>query len=605
MKKLFLDINFSKIYIVVMSLVCLLILGGYFSYAMFTVSKEKSNAISIVTGNLSYELLVDGEESNSLVINANSSKTFTITLNNPNNREARFNFYYKDDLPDLVVAGYIDDSNTNTLPSEVGVNLEKDGSAGSSNVYKITVVNDSVNEVTIDLGVSVGLDYNDLSLLDNQHLFNEFDGVPLANALLGDAFEDNNYYDDGTDTFITGEDPINYVWYSGKLWRAVLINNDNRTVKLITQWSMSSISYNSNNNSVYDGSYVEIWLNDTSVDGFLGNLRDPESFIVMDYEWNATMMSDSSKPNTTTMIENPVGLITIYEYAMSYNATTYNNGYLNNGQYYWTMTPYNSTRTWNINADGNLNQGTVTYVDAIRPVINLKSNIKISRGTGSYDDPYILVGDDDTNLEGTYLNTRYSGEYVRFGTGVNTLYRIVSHENGTGTKITSAEPLKSGTSFVTSSFGTGNVFSTSSTIGSFLNNTYLTSYVGSPYTSMIDTSTWYLGSINLGSDYRLAKYTNTSMINTVSSTASSRVGLLRYGELMSGQFNDVDSNTNYWLITPSSTTYDFFIGTQSGGSYASSTASYGVKPALNLNENVIITGGTGTINDPFTIELSN
>ena len=64
MKKLLLETSFSKIYMIVMILITLLILGGYFSYAMFTVSKEKGNAISIVTGNLTYKLEVDGIEDN-------------------------------------------------------------------------------------------------------------------------------------------------------------------------------------------------------------------------------------------------------------------------------------------------------------------------------------------------------------------------------------------------------------------------------------------------------------------------------------------------------------------------------------------------------------
>ena len=79
MKRLLLETSFSKIYMIVMIIVTLLILGGYFSYAMFTVTKEKSNAISIVTGNLDYKLEVDGEESNELVIEANTTKEFTIT----------------------------------------------------------------------------------------------------------------------------------------------------------------------------------------------------------------------------------------------------------------------------------------------------------------------------------------------------------------------------------------------------------------------------------------------------------------------------------------------------------------------------------------------
>lgn len=95
MKKILLETSFSKIYIIVMILISILVVGGYFSYAMFTVTKEKSNAISIVTGNLTYELLVDGTKSTTLTVPANTTKEFTITLNNLNNRTAWFNFYGK------------------------------------------------------------------------------------------------------------------------------------------------------------------------------------------------------------------------------------------------------------------------------------------------------------------------------------------------------------------------------------------------------------------------------------------------------------------------------------------------------------------------------
>ena len=54
--KQFMKADVSKFYILGVGLICLLLLGSYFSYAMFTVSKEKSNAISIITGNLDYTL---------------------------------------------------------------------------------------------------------------------------------------------------------------------------------------------------------------------------------------------------------------------------------------------------------------------------------------------------------------------------------------------------------------------------------------------------------------------------------------------------------------------------------------------------------------------
>ena len=98
MKKILLETSFSKIYMIVMIIITLLILGGYFSYAMFTVSKERGNAISIVTGNLTFDLKVDGTTGNTLTVKANRSREFEVTLTNPNNRTARFNFYYLGDI---------------------------------------------------------------------------------------------------------------------------------------------------------------------------------------------------------------------------------------------------------------------------------------------------------------------------------------------------------------------------------------------------------------------------------------------------------------------------------------------------------------------------
>ena len=612
MKRLLLETSFSKIYMIVMVVITLLILGGYFSYAMFTVSKEQGNAISIITGNLIYDLTVDEEKSNKLVVGANETKEFTVTLSNPNNRKARFNFYYEGSLPSGVEAGYKSGAGLNTPPSEVGTNLEKSGTAGSSNVYTIRVTNNSSSSVTITLGAGVGLDYNDLSLPSNGHLFEEIKLTgPVSDIIPENVGPDGGTYDDGVDTFITGEDPNNYIWYSGKLWRAVSINNKADTTKLVTQWNISATSYNEEDNTAFEGSYMEDWLNDTSVDGFLGNLRDYENFIVTDATWDATLDDTSlgsiTRPNGTTIVTASVGLLNMYEYQSSYHGTAYSNGYLNNGLKWWTLTPYSSSLARIVDDDGDASRSVLSLEDGVRPSINLKSNIKIVDGDGTIDNPYRLNGDNDTDLSGTLLSSRYSGEYIHFGNGENNLYRIVSHENGTGTKIVSSEPLKSSGEFITSVFDSNRSvnYSNSTTIGTFLNGEYLTNYVGSPYSNMIeDNTTWYLGTVGDAS-YKLAKYTDTSMSSTTTSTTNAKVGLLRLGELMAGQFDRYGNNTSYWTLTPYNASFVRRVSNDG------STISYypmvadGVRPALNLKSNVEITSGTGTKSDPFTLELAN
>ena len=617
-KKLLLETSFSKIYMISVIVISLLIIGGYFSYAMFTVSKERDNAISIVTGNLDYKLEVDGEETNTLTVPSNTVKDFTITLSNPNNIKARFNFYYLEDLSSNTKVGYIKEGGTNILPDEKGINLEKVDTTGSSNTYIIRVINNSGSSVTINLGVSVGLDYNDLSLPENGHLFEEIIHKGEVGTVVLSNISKDNIYDDGTDTFTTGQYPNNYVWYSGKLWRAVSVNNEEKTVKLVTQWNISAISYD-DDSSAFEGSYMEDWLNDTTVDGFLGNLRDYENFIATDSAWDATVddrdLGSITRPNGETTVKDAVGLLNLYEYTISYKDTTSSNGYLNNGLNWWTLTSYNSSNMRGVYSDGNANYNIPTIAYGIRPSLNLKSNIKIVDGNGTEEDPYRLEGDNDTNLSGTLLNTRYSGEYITFGTGGNNLYRIVSHENGIGTKITSAEPLKGSGNFITSTFGNTILFSNVNTIGTFLNGEYLTNYVSNEYNNMIeDSTTWYLGTVRYGTSYKLAKYVDTNMSSTTSTTTDAQVGLLRFGELMSGQFErylekggsfNTGLTISYWTLTPYSTSYVWYVDYYGNANSYDSTIVNGIKPAFNLKSNVIITSGDGTRETPFQIELSN
>ena len=417
-------------------------------------------------------------------------------------------------------------------------------------------------------------------------------------------------YDDGVDTFITGEDPNNYIWYSGKLWRAISVNNETNTTKLVSEYGITSIPYSSGSSN-YEDSFVREWLNDTTVDGFLGNLREPENFIVTDSVWDATMDSNElgsiTRPNGTTTVIDAVGLLNTYEYQSGCNNTTFSSCYLNIRGY--TMTPFNET-TINI-VDSGLSSSSINHNYGVRPTINLKNSVQIVDGDGSETNPYRLEGDNDSNLSGTLLNTRYSGEYIRFGTGDNNLYRIVSHENGIGTKITSALVLDLNVGGAVIDFGNSDMFSSTNTIGTFLNNDYLNpdnGYLTSEQVNMIeDNTTWYLGAVGDFSNYKLAKYVNETSDELTSRTTVAKVGLLRAGELLASMASG-GGDEYYWTLTPCGNgqnvqiihvggeLYGWLIGLFFGNNAYK-------KPSLNLKSNVIITSGLGTKEQPFEIAL--
>ena len=98
-------------------------------------------------------------------------------------------------------------------------------------------------------------------------------------------------------------------------------------------------------------------------------------------------------------------------------------------------------------------------------------------------------------------------------------------------------------------------------------------------------------------------------MTSFATSTKAKVGLLRNSELM--QMSDTlkspnDSTTVYsWLLTPRSNTTSILTTNSKGfTSNLSINHELYIKPALNLKENVIITGGTGTKENTFTLELN-
>ena len=618
--------NNKKIIIIATAIIILLLLGIAFAYLRTTLQGQKEYVIR--AGSLGLVL----EEENELTLGSQipledsegmALEGFNFRLINHGKIETDYTIYL-DDIP-------LSEGETRMPDSAIRYSLTRNDevlstknltSMGTNPNRRVDFGSIGVGE-TINYTLRIWIDYDATTEEASGKTFNgklrvvasQSSGEVASEVLLTNIPKENQY-DDGVDTFITGEDPNNYIWYSGKLWRAVSVNNEEKTVKLVTQWNISTITYD-DDSSAFEGSYMEDWLNDTTVDGFLGNLRDYENFIVTDAKWDATMdnseLGSIERPNGTIVVTDSVGLLNIYEYQSSNNGET--NGYLNNGLWWWTLTPHSIDGSF-VSYTGVKSNGNTRLSGGVRPSINLKSSVKIVDGDGTEEDPYRLYGDNDTNLSGTLLNTRYSGEYIRFGTGESNLYRIVSHETEGLTKVTSAEPLKSGGSFIWSAFDSNSNtnYSVSTTIGIFLNGDYLANYVDSEYSNMIkDGTTWYLGKGGTGISYKLAKYKDIDMSGYVAST-DAKVGLLRFGELMTGQFEShtaIDGSTmtglthSYWTLTPfysNSSIYSIY----SYGGYADnlnpSTAS-AIKPAMNLKSNVVITGGTGLKDDPFTLSV--
>ena len=417
-------------------------------------------------------------------------------------------------------------------------------------------------------------------------------------------------------TYISGTaDNIdfNYVWYSGKLWRITAIYPDG-TMKMITDDNITTISYGSDVNFYTDesnSSYMYQWLNED----FLSTLYNYENIIVTDASWNVTNSNASStsevstKLPETTMVTAPVGLLNSYEYYKSYENTSYSNGYLNIGNYWWLLNPYNSSSVWRVIYNGGASSsGPSSGTYGARPSINLQSEITINGGTGTSDDPYTISGDKETVIAGTtLLNTRQSGEYVNFD---GELYRIVGIENNI-TKLNKMD-------YVRDSDNTAieKNFSSSVTYGSgdsdtywdyYLNNTWYNSITAN-YKNMLVEGTYYLGTTsNSYKEAICATASNTVTTADCEKTTSTwigYVGLPRYGEMFVNQQGSSYSLSEYmWLITPYSSSYVWDVRNFGFADINNPSGTSGARPSINLSSTVKITGGLGTKSSPFELSL--
>ena len=604
------EVNLNKKFILILVLVCVLTIGLYTSYAYFQITVIQNNVVVLQTASIDIITNIEGYDNPSFTLNSGESKTITVNLSSTADGDIAYKMYY------IMTSGEATFEVTSTTSF---TNDIVEGEMNKTETIVFTFENTGDSTITITLGTQGGLKEYPITLEQGTELVlglgqvensSDFKELVISN----DTSSCPTYVEEDGITYISGSKDcidFNYVWYSGKLWRITAIYPDG-TMKMITDDAITNISYGSNINfytNVSNSSYMYQWLNED----FLSTLYNYQNVIITNSRWNATQTnSTNSKLSETTMVTATVGLLNSYEYYKSYQNTSYSNGYLNIGYYWWLLNPYSSSDVWGVHYRGSFYHTLPSSAYGVRPSINLQSGITINGGTGTSEDPYTISGDKETVTAGTMLlNTRTSGEYVNFD---GELYRIVGIENNT-TKLNKMDYVRdSDNAVITKNF------SSSATFGSgysdtywdyYLNNTWHNS-ISETYKNMLVEGTYYLGTISsiTSSNYKGAICATAS--NTVttadcektSSTWTGYVGLPRYGEMFANQQGSGYSSSRYiWLITPYSSDLVWFVDYD--GNATSNPLRYplGARPSINLSSAVKITGGTGLKNDPFEISL--
>ncbi len=412
---------------------------------------------------------------------------------------------------------------------------------------------------------------------------------------------------------------MNYVWYSGKLWRITAIYPDG-AMKLVTQNNITTIAFNASGQVNFytdenTTSYMYQWLNED----FYDTLYNGEEFIDTTKLWNATNSNASSTSEIstrlleTTMVSSNVGLLNSYEYYNSYrNIGSASYGYLNIKYSWWILNPYNASDVWYVNYSGDGYSYYPTNTYGARPSFYLKSGLEFT-GSGTPSDPYKIKGDKEKGNPNDLINTRLSGEYVKLvNNDSNQMFRIIGVEDNK-TKIISMDYAdnKGRKKFATS---TDNLWGSGTTTEDGTWYTYLntpeTGYYAvlqSTYGDLFDSATYYLGTSSY--NYKLSVCANTTSGNTsvcdkTSQNGTFNIGLPRYGEIFATQQAGGYSNSiGMWLMNRYSTSVVWVVYNNGYGYYSGPASSDGGRPTLHLKSSVKIISGTGIESDPYVVGL--
>ena len=408
-----------------------------------------------------------------------------------------------------------------------------------------------------------------------------------------DTSTDGTYnYMDGT--YLKGSQDSNYVWFDGFMWRIMGKNTDG-SIRMITEENVTSIPWGASNTAQdYDNSYINDWLNNY----FYPKLEHKDLLVNQTWCSETTTSSSSSRTTCTSnlsSLQKPIGLLSLDEH----NLASGSSSYLVNSQYFWTTTPNSASYAWRVNHYGNASYDDVAATNGVRPVIGISSDVTITGGNGTLTDPYIIG--EVSDVTGSLKDNGHVGEYVTYA-GRN--YRVVETSNqGTKLILDGYYDSNNDGTIDNMEYGTNCTLCTTINEESFIN--WISNNNETDKAKLVST-TWYRGdNFDYGDNYK-------DNLESTSNPYEGRVGLIRVGEMLSGQSetilsknhtvsNNYNNAQTYWTSTPNSASNAWNVYSIGNASSNDVADAYGVRPVVMISSDVTITGGNGTPNSPYQI----
>ena len=294
---------------------------------------------------------------------------------------------------------------------------------------------------------------------------------------------------------------------------------------------------------------------------------------------------------------------------------------INNGSAYWFGSPDSAFSThafiWDPEAPRGVFSTVSRHAPGVRPVLRLQSSVIVTGGTGTYEDPYII------NNGVTRLAEVEPGSYVKY-TGTNGCSgKSCEGQNANYTSTDKGYCFDSDFQFNTSGWRIAYISNDTAYLTSGGSPECMcTDSSGNASTSCSDSETTigvpnHLANLNAKAlTYCNSTYAYGGVCNNTSAWNMKDEDFQKItGDTLStaydnyrdyyNDFSIINNGGTYWFASfpasaPSAFTFLWYPNIKFVN-YLHSSGVYGVRPVLRLKSSVIVTGGTGTYEDPYTI----
>jgi len=381
------------------------------------------------------------------------------------------------------------------------------------------------------------------------------------------TLDKNGLHQEKDSYFFRGMVDTNYVSFGNRLYRIMEISRDN-SVKIVSNSNEGILNFG--DEEEYQNSNIYHWLNkgEHEASGVYQKTIPGEVSLLKETEWCKSVLS-LKEVSCDQKNQSYFSLLTLKDYVDALGK----NSYLYNKQSSFLLGKNEEGDYLYIAEDGSVTDASVDASYGVRVVMTLKKNIKVTGGSGTYDDPYVI------NQEGYDTNIN---KYVSLGAD---LYKIYEEKDNI-LRLALTDYLKLEGNVVKKPFSNKTALYSPLNrynIASFLNREY---YRSLPYNTLLSECSFAVGEVASGEGY----------FNQYQDVITNKVGLLSLYD-----YNNNDTLTDFYLMNTTGSSMAFVYYANGVLGEEKVTEEKSIVPTVCLDKS-LIKSGDGTKGVPYRVE---